>query len=238
MNNENYLVIQGWMRNELGLKGNELMVYALIYGFSQDGEDEFTGSVGYISEWIGVTKQTVFNTLKSLIEKQLIKKSEAYTNGVKFCRYSILPLVKNFDGGGIKNFDRGSKKNLPNNISENKEKETIEALVGAYNNYCTRLKRKSRVTKTTIVHTRARLKEYSVQELENAFIKMNESDFCAGNNKRHWQADYDWLMKNENNVVKVLEGKYDNAMPKTERELIDAFNAIGGESGAKPYDSF
>ena len=26
MNNDNYIVIQGWMRNELNLKGNELMV--------------------------------------------------------------------------------------------------------------------------------------------------------------------------------------------------------------------
>ena len=48
MKNENYIVIQGWMRNELNLKGNELIVYALIYGFSQDEESEFTGSVAYI----------------------------------------------------------------------------------------------------------------------------------------------------------------------------------------------
>ena len=33
--NENYVVIQGWMVNELNLKGNDLMVYAIIYGFTQ-----------------------------------------------------------------------------------------------------------------------------------------------------------------------------------------------------------
>ena len=33
--NENYVLIQGWMINELKLKGNELLIYALIYGFSQ-----------------------------------------------------------------------------------------------------------------------------------------------------------------------------------------------------------
>ena len=31
--NENFIAIQGWMINELQLKGNDLIVYALIYGF-------------------------------------------------------------------------------------------------------------------------------------------------------------------------------------------------------------
>ena len=120
MNNDNYLVIQGWMRNELNLKGNELMVYALIYGFSQDDETEYVGSVGYIADWIGSTKQTVFNTLRSLCEKNLLCKREEYRNGVKFCSYkSILPPVKNFDKGVVKNFDGGSQKIRPNNIVNN-----------------------------------------------------------------------------------------------------------------------
>lgn len=40
----NYVVIQGWMLTRLGLKGNELMIYAVIYGFTQNGETEFIGS--------------------------------------------------------------------------------------------------------------------------------------------------------------------------------------------------
>lgn len=34
--NENFIAIQGFMVKELGLSGNELIAYALIYGFSQD----------------------------------------------------------------------------------------------------------------------------------------------------------------------------------------------------------
>ena len=30
---ENHIVIQGFMINELNLKGTELLVYAIIYGF-------------------------------------------------------------------------------------------------------------------------------------------------------------------------------------------------------------
>lgn len=119
MKNENYITIQGWMRNELNLKGNELLVYALIYGFSQDKESEFTGSIAYIAEWIGSTKQTVHNTLKSLCTANLLEKKDIYHNGIKFCSYkAILPVVKNFDGV-VKNFDTGGQKILPNNNSDN-----------------------------------------------------------------------------------------------------------------------
>ena len=133
MNDDNYIVIQGWMRNALQLKGNELMVYALIYGFSQDEESEFTGSIAYIAEWIGATKQTVHNTLKALQEKELIRKEVINHKGVRFCTYqAILPVVKNFDmgvsknlTGVVKNFDGGSQKNLPNSIEDNIEKNKI-----------------------------------------------------------------------------------------------------------------
>lgn len=51
---DNYILVYGWMVTELGLKGNELFLYAIIYGFSQDGETEFSGSLRYMQEWLGV----------------------------------------------------------------------------------------------------------------------------------------------------------------------------------------
>lgn len=129
MKDDNYIVIQGFMRNRLNLKGNELMVYALIYGFSQDGESAFTGSVGYIAGWIGATKQTVHNTLKSLVDKGLLNKQEEYRNGIKFCTYrSVLLPVKKFDGGVVKNFDGGSQKIRHNNIVDNTNNHNIDLL--------------------------------------------------------------------------------------------------------------
>lgn len=119
MKNDNYIVIQGWMRNELGLKGNELLTYALIYGFCQDEKDEFTGSISYISGWLGTSKQTVHTILKTLVEKNLLQKNELYSNGIKFCKYKTLPVVKKFDQGVVKKFDGGSEKTLPNNIDNN-----------------------------------------------------------------------------------------------------------------------
>ena len=57
MIDNNYIVIQGWMINQLNLKGNELLCYALIYGFSQDGKSEFIGSASYIAGWLNIDKR-------------------------------------------------------------------------------------------------------------------------------------------------------------------------------------
>lgn len=155
MKNENYIVIQGWMRNELNLKGNELLIYALIYGFSQDDESEFNGSVAYIAEWIGSSKQTVYNCLKSLCDKNLLIKNDEYHNGIKFCTYkAFLPLVKNFERV-VKNFDQGGKNILPNNISDNIDHNIdngVLAEIVEYLNQCTgkRYRPNTRQTKSKI----------------------------------------------------------------------------------------
>ena len=67
-----YLHIEGWMINELDLKGNELMAFALIHGFSKDGINEYIGSQGYIMKWLNCSEKTVRNTMAALREKELI----------------------------------------------------------------------------------------------------------------------------------------------------------------------
>lgn len=70
----NFVAIQGWMRTRLNLKGNELLIYALIYGFSQDGQSRFTGSRKYIADWCGCSLDTVDRSLSSLVSKGLLAK--------------------------------------------------------------------------------------------------------------------------------------------------------------------
>lgn len=88
--NENFIAIQGFMVKELGLTGNELIAYALIYGFSQDNESEFKGSLNYVAEWLNCSKTTAFNLLNKLADDGFIKKTEKTINGVKFCNYSAV----------------------------------------------------------------------------------------------------------------------------------------------------
>ena len=88
--NENYIVIQGFMINELKLKGNDLMVYAIIYGFTQDGENWFEGSRQYLAEWCNSTTRGIAKNLESLVVKGLIEKRTVDINNVKFCHYRVV----------------------------------------------------------------------------------------------------------------------------------------------------
>lgn len=72
----NYLNIQGWMVTELHLKGSQLLVYAVIYGFSQDGEGWFHGSRSYLAEWCSADLRTVTRILNQLVEDGLVLKDE------------------------------------------------------------------------------------------------------------------------------------------------------------------
>lgn len=70
----NFINIQSFMVTELNLKGNDLLIYAIIYGFSQDGDSVFNGSIQYLSDWTNSSKRGVMKNLENLIEKGLIEK--------------------------------------------------------------------------------------------------------------------------------------------------------------------
>lgn len=146
INREHFAVVFGWMISELELKGTELLIYAIIYGYSQEENNTFRGSLQYLADWTGSTKQSVINNLKSLVEKGYIEKIERINNGVKFVEYSakkftsgqkILMGGQKILIGGSKNFNGGSQKSLPvplyninDNIDDNIE-DNIECMGAA-----------------------------------------------------------------------------------------------------------
>lgn len=91
VNDNNFVAIQGWMRTRLNLKGNELLIYALIYGFSQDGQSRFTGSRKYIAEWCGCSLDTVDRSLSSLVGKGFLAKyPHTDQNGSRVVDYAAI----------------------------------------------------------------------------------------------------------------------------------------------------
>jgi DNA-binding Lrp family transcriptional regulator len=119
MKNNNFITIQGWMVNDLRLSGNELICYALIYGFTQDEESEFRGSLQYISDWLGISKQNVRLIIKRLVEKGLIIKRDEFINNVKFCRYTV--CMKQPHGINVSCIGGGNETATDNNSNNNKD---------------------------------------------------------------------------------------------------------------------
>jgi hypothetical protein len=69
---------------------------------------------------------------------------------------------------------------------------------------------------------RARLAEYDndINVLRLAVDKIIASSYANGENPRNWVATFDWLMTQEN-LVKTLEGNYDNALRRTRQGCKD-----------------
>lgn len=71
----NYYTVQGWMVNDLQLQGNELAVFAILWGFSQDGKTESRTPLQYIVDWLGCDKRTALRIVANLEMKGYIERN-------------------------------------------------------------------------------------------------------------------------------------------------------------------
>lgn len=122
LKDDSNIQIYGWMATKLKLKGNELLIYAVIYSFSRNdnGNGVFNASIPYLQEWTNSSKQNVIDCLNSLIRKKLIIKLEDNSQKRKPNVYRISEI--NFDQTGqesllaqVKKVDQTGQESLPNN---------------------------------------------------------------------------------------------------------------------------
>ena len=110
-----FITIQQEMRDHLGLKGNELIVFAFINGYSQEGQGCYYGGLANLQRVCGIaSRQTAIDILKSLMAKGYIVKSEQLFNGVKMISYSVSPII----GQDVQKMDKGCPENGHNNIGD------------------------------------------------------------------------------------------------------------------------
>ena len=83
---DNYFTVYDWMTKDLGLRGNDRCVFAVINSFTEN-RGEFTGSLAYLAETAGVCKSTVVNVLHRLTAKGLLVKRDFIKGGVRYCAY-------------------------------------------------------------------------------------------------------------------------------------------------------
>ena len=103
--------------------------------------------------------------------------------------------------------------------TENKEKEKIykkeknlETFKNLWNEYAQKYNLASvkALSKSRINKLKARMQD-DKNFLENFKAALNEienSEFLQGSNDRNWKINFDWLISNDTNYLKVVEGKY------------------------------
>lgn len=219
---ENYVHVPGWAVTRLGLKGNELLVYSIIYGFSQDGETRFTGSLQYLADWTNSTKQCCIKCLKELVKKGFIKKYEKVVNGVKFCEYQgvkpKLTVLNKVERGIKQSLMGGIKQSLTNNIDidniedniedkgagvKEKESQEMERVYQHYLNKFGTTSGRYKLTDKRKAKLRSRLQDCGAEMLIDAIDHAHADYFYNGDNDRGWKADLDFIVRSYENVEKL-----------------------------------
>ena len=101
--------------------GKEADVFAVINGFSQEGQGCFYGSLSLLSQFCGIrSKTTTQRILKNLVAKGAIVKTDELHNGVKFCTYKVNKNwygMSKIDMGDVSIIDTNNKEDI--NINNN-----------------------------------------------------------------------------------------------------------------------
>lgn len=91
------------------------------------------------------------------------------------------------------------------------EKEYIEKVIESFNERCKRLPKIKLISKSRKDKIKARSKGnllVAIEDWNSYFEAVSKSSFLCGDNDRNWRADFDWLIKSEDPVIKIYEGKY------------------------------
>lgn len=134
---ETYITVKGWMSSVLKLRGNELLAFALVYGFSQDGQSEARSSISYIQKWLNCSRPTAISTINGLCKKEYIVKRQDGKSGKKRNYYRanlelISDQLKNFTSketllvASKETLPVASKETLPSIYTSNNNKVIIE----------------------------------------------------------------------------------------------------------------
>lgn len=109
--------------------GKEADVFAVINGFSQEGQGCFYGSLSLLSQFCGIrSKTTTQRILKNLVAKGAIVKTDELHNGVKFCTYKVNKNwygMSKIDMGDVSIIDTNNKEDININNNSLYKRESI-----------------------------------------------------------------------------------------------------------------
>ena len=217
---DNFMVIHGFMVTELNLKGNELLLYAIIFGFSQ-GDNTFNGSLQYLAEWTNSTKQGVIKSLKSLIAKGYLAKEEKIVGGMKCCEYHVVHKTKSDKGIQLSlprystKFNRGSKLSLTGYSTKFNGGSKLSLPNNKYNIKNNNIKKKKTKKKKFKPPTLEEVKAYCKERNNNVDAQRFYDYYSAGEwTDKNGEQVVNWKQKMISNWEKGWGNNWNNPSPK------------------------
>lgn len=165
-------------------------------------------------EWWEASNRSFDKTIKEMFEEEFIKR--------KVPKEKLLIYNSNIynDNDNEDSYHESCNESLA--IPLPNKKEIYEKIRNAFNEIDGLAKIKV-VTNTRKKKIDARLKEFNEEIILQAIAKIKTSNFLKGENKSGWKITFDWLMANDTNLMKVLEGNFDN---RKQKGGLDAFKEI------------
>ena len=109
---------------------------------------------------------------------------------------------------------------------ENRDRVNYQQIADMYNATCVSFPRMTVLSEKRKKAIKARLRKYSVDDIQRAFELAEESDFLKWTNGRNWSATFDWIMCDAN-MAKILDGNYANK----DNHRTEGRNDTGGQAG-------
>ena len=226
-----YAILPAEVRYDNSLTDSEKLLYSEITSLSnQNGY--CWASNQYFADLYDVTKKTISRRISNLVKKDYLERKLIKDESKKIKKRKLTPLNnKKYSYGQSRGEggDRNVQESITrtNNINKNKDREEENApykkIKELYNEICTSLPSIRKMSERRRKHVGARWKEEKdIEVFREVFEKAENSSFLTGNNNRNWTADFDWIVKNDTNFNKILEGKYDNKRTNTNNKKLES----------------
>ena len=220
------------MVTELGLRNNRLLLYALLYGFSQDKNGGgYSGKQDYLMEWLGCSREALRKYIIELKERGLLYEVTSEL-GVKYLKTTRNPCQNNWHdannlGMECQNSGHEDAKNIGTECQENRHPTIYNTTDNTIYNYSC-----SRGAETTTPPTAEEVAAYC-RERGNDIDASRFVDYYAVSGwKLRGKPIEDWRA-----LIRLWEqnGRANKAAPVTETSA--AGNGTNSEAAKNSFDT-
>lgn len=224
---EGYGFVPKMMMRDKRLSVEAKAIYSYLSSFAGAGMTSFP-SVELIIEELGVSEKRFYKHRKTLIELGYIsvkqeKSGNKFTKNIYIINaslpYSHFDCTQNESAQNASVQNDGSNSNSLNNINTTTDNEgnSDQSRNNPINQYQEIIDKwnSSGLSPIKVISNqrekllKARIKEFSLEQVLDAIDVASQSDFLKGRNDKGWVMDFTWFVK-PNNFIKVYEGQYAN----------------------------
>lgn len=91
---KNFVILEKWMAEDLDVNITELVVFAVIYSFNRNEKGTYYAGIELLKEYTNRSDRCIKYALKSLIEKNYIRKTKTQDKYGTYNRYEIPTSIK------------------------------------------------------------------------------------------------------------------------------------------------